>query len=241
MPDEILDAAADAEAKSDETSETVVDDAATDTDADAAKDGEADDDVDSEAAKAAEETKKDEEAADKEPEVRKRTTPADFIRERQARKAARESEAAATDTKANETADDEIPEADQESISKVAGEMMRPLLEEHLNKQDEQEISDFLADPKNEAFKEYRKEALKLIKHESRRHLPISTIFLEAAGYEGIARMGAAAARAADAKARESRVGGDSQRDGGGNASVWSKSGEDFAAEQARVRAIPRD
>lgn len=193
---------------------------------------------DEEAAAAA--AKKSEDDA-KEPEVRKRKTPAEFIRERQARKAEKAKKAEeAHDGDDEGERDDEIPEADQETIGKVAGEIVRPLIEKHLQSEDAAEVAEFLAKPENDVFAPYKEKALKWMNHPSRRNMPISSIFYEVAGPD-LMRIGAERERKASEKARDTQAGGNSSRGDGEAKSVWELSPEEFAAKQAAVRSKQND
>lgn len=189
---------------------------------------------DTDAAKSAADAKAADEA--REPEERKRKTPADFIRERQERKAAKAAAATVADGSDNDGADDDgMTDADKETVGKVAGELVRPLIEKHLAAEDAQEVDEFLSKEGNEEFREYKTKAIKWMNHPSRRNLPVETVFLEVVGREGLLRIGAERARKADEKARGTQAGGGTSR-GDVAKDPWQMTPAEFAAKQQEIR-----
>lgn len=193
----------------------------------------------------------DEEGADdtfkdngEEPEVIQRKTAKDFIIERQKRKIAKmqkQNSDEADDEQDDyeddpiETTDSDDPSDDDDKNSQL--EAMRPIVEKHLADQDSQEVKKFLED--NPDFAPYSSKVERLMKHPSRRQIPVRALFYEAAG-ENLLKMGAERARKADAEAKGTRTGGNSNRDAM-NPTDWSKASKsDLEAEKQRVREAAR-
>lgn len=185
---------------------------------------------------AAEQAKKDEED-NKEPVVRARKSSKDFILERQQKKI-KKLEAKKDDAKEDvddSDEDEDVDEEDEKVVRKVASKILAPIFEEQIAKADEAEVQAFLAN--NKDFAPYEAKVRTYMKHESRRNLPIESIFYEVAGPD-LLKLGAARAKAADDEARENGAGGG---DGGGDDD--EKSGidavttvEEMAAYKVKLR-----
>ena len=173
-----------------------------------------------------------------EPQVRSRMSPKDFIIARQTAKIEKLKAEAMSSTTDDETEDeetgedDEIAPQDEKLISKVVAEKFSPLIEKHLQAEDAQEVSSFIKD--NPDFAPYEKKVSEFMKHESRRHLPIKSIFYEVAG-DDLLKIGAERARQADNEAKQTQTGGGSNRGGNAPKSAWSMTKEEFEAEQLKV------
>lgn len=196
-----------------------------------------------------EEEKDDFEDDGEEPEVKKRMTAKDFIiarKNKQLKKAQEAAEAANSDG----DGDDDDPEGDpvpakpdgndpkdNEDGTEAELEAMRPIVEQHLADQDAQEVTAFLEEYPELA--KYAGKVERLMKHDSRRHIPVRAIFFEVAG-DHLMKIGADRARAADAKAKGTQAGGDSNR-GGIAPKDWSTATkEELEAEKMRVRQNAR-
>ena len=159
-----------------------------------------------EATAAADAAKKAEED-NKQPDVRARKTPKDFILERQQKKiqkleAKKDGE---KDGDGESDEDDDIDEEDEKVVKKVLSKTLAPFFEKQIAAEDETEVQEFLAN--NADFKPYEAKVRTFMKHDSRRSLPISSIFYEVAGPD-LLKLGAARAKAADDEARENSAGG---------------------------------
>ena len=176
---------------------------------------------------------------DGEPTVNTRKTAKDFIIQRKNAKIAKLAKQQAANGKQEDQSEDEPDEGDNDGVSGDESneqeplEAMRPIVEKHLATEDAKEVDAFLKDHPD--FEPYRAKVERWMKHDSRRNLPVSSIFFEVAG-EHLMRIGAERARKADQKAKESQAGGGSNRDAVSPVD-WSKaSREEFEAEQMRVR-----
>ena len=123
---------------------------------------------------------------------------------------------------------DEEADSDEISLDGLA-----PIVEEHIAARDSQEVKGFIAE--NPDFAPFAPKVERWMKHPSRRHLPVSTIFAEVA-MDNMMKIGADRARAADAKAKQTQAGGGSNR-GAVAPKDWRNAPPDeLAAEQLRVR-----
>jgi hypothetical protein len=181
-----------------------------------------------------------------EPEVRQRKTAKDFIIERQQRKIEKlKSKASGNDggQGGNGGESDEEEEEDDEKggqkqlvrelIQEEVLPTLTPVLEKHVQAEDDAEVQAFLAE--NPDFKPYEAQARRFMSHPSRRSLPIKSIFYEVAG-DDLMRIGAERARKADEKARETQAGGGSARGEDTPTDVWSLSPEEFAKKREEIR-----
>lgn len=136
--------------------------------------------------------------------------------------------------------DDGLDPEDAEILSGAIKKAVTPLTEKLAAEEDAKELGNFLGEHPH--FKPYKAKIERFMKHESRRHLPVSTIAMEAVGPEGMMKIGAKLARTADVKKGGSQGG----PAGGGNRSkVQGKSVTDmtpaeFADYQNTVRSKAR-
>src|SRR5690606_11309004 len=114
-----------------------------------------------------------------EPVVRERLSKRDYIIGRQKAKLARE-QAKATQIQDEDIDYNDVTPQDEALISKVVAKRFAPIIERSLAAEDEMEINEFLS--QNPEFKEFESKARRFMQHESRRHLPIKSIFYEVAG-----------------------------------------------------------
>jgi hypothetical protein len=172
--------------------------------------------------------------ANEEPQTRKRNI--DFIRQRQAKKAEK---AAEKGKDAGEDDDDDFETEEDEKIHKIVEKTVSPLVQKAQQEEDNREIADFLSE--NPDLKPYETKVRKFMQHESRKALPISSIFFEVAGND-LLKIGAARERKAAEKAKQTQAGGGTTRSGDPKGkSVLDMTPAEFAAEQQRVRMIQRD
>lgn len=138
------------------------------------------------------------------------------------------------DDEPGEQADDEGAEPDGEGDDAPPYlEGLRPIVEKHIATEDAKEVEAFLKDHPD--LEPYKAKVERWMKHPSRRHLPVSSIFFEVAG-EHLMRIGATRARKADQKAKETQMGGGPNREAT-QPIDWSKATpEQLEAEQMRVR-----
>jgi hypothetical protein len=167
-----------------------------------------------------------------EPITRERLSKRDYIIGRQKAKLAKE-QAKATEIRDEDIDYDNVTPEDEALISKVVAKRFAPIIEKSLAAEDDMEINQFLTE--NPDFKEFEAKARRYMQHESRRHLPIKSIFYEIAG-DKLMKIGAERAKQADQRAKESQVGGGSTRTDIGKPDVWSLTPEQFKAEQDALR-----
>lgn len=183
--------------------------------------------------------KKDKKAPDKKPtptddEPPRRARNADFIIERQEKKAQKNKDGGADQDKGADEADDDVAPEDAEIIDKRIAKALKPLAEKQMQEADKAEIDAFVAE--NPDFKPYADKVAKWAKHPSRQGIPIKSLFFEVAG-DDLMKIGADRRKKADDEARKTGAGGGTNRSGGGaTKGAWEMSPEEFAAEQAKVR-----
>jgi len=171
-----------------------------------------------------------------EPQTRKRNI--DFIRDRQARKA--EKQKAKQDNGAENDGDeeDDLAPEDAKVIDRRVKKILSPFIQKQMADEDAQEIADFVA--KNPDFKPYVEKVARFAQHESRRYMPIESIFYEVAGKD-LLKIGAERGKKADKEAKQTQAGGGSNRGGDTPKNVWDLTPEEFAAEQEKIRNKPRE
>lgn len=181
----------------------------------------------------------------KEPEVATRKTAKDFIIERQQRKIAKMQGQNGNGEYDEGNGGDSGQEGEQfgepndgagkaeENNQEAQFNAMQPIIEQHLADQDAQEVTAFLEE--NPDFTPFAGKVERLMKHPSRRQIPVSAIFYEVAGQQ-LLKMGADRARKADAEARGTQSGGDSNREGTAPIDWSSATPEQVAAEKQRLR-----
>lgn len=180
---------------------------------------------------------KDGEDDDTPPPVRK--TASDYYKERQDRKAAKKANSQKDDDKGKngndiDDDDDEVDPEDEELISKVVERKFKPVLDKIAASEEEQEAKAFFEE--NPEFKAHETKILKWWKDPSRRHLPISTVALEAVGYKNLIKLGAQKEReAADKAKKTASAGANATKTDSGKKDVWGMSKNDFAAKREEV------
>lgn len=172
--------------------------------------------------------------ADEEPKTRKRNI--DFILERKNRKIEK-LESKVDEKEDSEDEDDFVDPDAQKLVQKEVQKALSPFLQKQIEEEDNNEINSFLQE--NPDFKPYADKVRKFAQHESRKHLPIKSIFYEVAGPD-LLKIGADRAKKAGDEAKESNAGG-----GGGDTStaekgVWELTPEEFAQKQEELRNKPR-
>lgn len=188
----------------------------------------------------AKDTQTEEEDDNAEPEVKQRMSPKDYIIQRQQNKIAKLKASQEAETPAEDDDDGVLPE-DEEIINKVVDKRfaaINPILQESIQNsiaaKDDAEINAFLTE--NPDFKQFEAKARRFMAHESRRSIPVKSIFYEVAG-DKLLKIGADRARKADEEARATQTGGGSNRASeGGEKTVFSLSEEEFKAKQEAVR-----
>jgi len=164
------------------------------------------------------------------PPVRK--TASDYYNERHARKSTKVETQKKNDD--DEGADDEdVAPDDEEIISKVIDKRLAPVLEKIVGSEDKEEASKFFNE--NPEFKPYEAKIAKWWQDPSRRHLPISTVALEAIGYKNLIRIGAQKQKEADEKAAQAKTKGSSAGQDGGSKPVSEMTTAEFIAKRDQV------
>ena len=186
---------------------------------------------------------------DSEPVVNKRKSAKDFIIQRQQKKLAKlrkqQGEEPQDGNQPPEGEEGEDPEnqdggEDTNGEDDLPGvlEGFRPIVEKHIAAQDAEEVSSFLKE--NPDFEPYKAKVERWMKHPSRRHLPVSTIFAEVA-MDHLLKIGANRGRQADAEAQQTQAGGGgSNRDAGSPINWKTATKEQLEAEKMRVRQNAR-
>jgi len=165
------------------------------------------------------------------PPARHQLTPKDFIIQRKQKKIEK-LEGADKDGEEDE-GNDILPE-DEAIIDRVVSKKIAPLIKQTLDIADDNDVKDFLKE--NPEFKPFEAKARRWIKDPSRQHLPISTVFYEAAGYSNMLKIGADRKTKADIEANDTKTGGGSSRTPEGGPSVLDLSKDDFEKRQEKVR-----
>ena len=191
----------------------------------------------------------DEEGADdafeddgKDPEVATRKTAKDFIIDRQKRKIEKMQKA----QEGNEGGDEDDPEVDPVPVkpdeddpdddgNEAQMEAMKPIVEEHLAAQDAAEVTAFLEKNKDLDFGQYAGKVERLMKDPSRRQVPVDELFFAVAGRH-LLKIGADRVRKADAEAKGTQSGGDSNRNGLAPKDWSTATKEELETEKQRVR-----
>lgn len=171
--------------------------------------------------------------ADEEPKTRKRNI--DFILERKNRKIEKLQEKGSVED--NEEEDDYVDPDAQKLVQKEIQKALSPFLQKQIEEEDANEINSFLQE--NPDFKPYADKVRKFAQHESRKHLPIKSIFYEVAGPD-LLKIGADRAKRAGDEAKETNAGGGSGDTSTAEKSVWELTPEEFAAKQEEIRNRPR-
>jgi hypothetical protein len=179
------------------------------------------------------ETPKGDEDDKKDPEVRKRLSPQDYIIQRKKKQSEKQGKKEGGEGDESDE-DNEVAPEDKEAIVKVVAKEFAPIFNKTVEAEDNKEIQDFLTE--NPDFKRYESKVRRFMQHPSRRQLPIKSIFYEVAGDE-LLRIGAERSKAADQKAKDSQTGGGSNRSGeeGGKTNL-ELTPEEFEAKKEKIR-----
>lgn len=178
-----------------------------------------------------------------EPPVSKRKTVKDFIIARKEAKIEKlkAQKAGGGDDGGDQTdyeEDDDLDPDDKERILKTVTPLMQPFIDKTLQAEDNAEVDAFIA--KNPEFSPYAAKARKFMSHETRRHIPIETIFMEVVGVDGMMKLGAQRLKNANDKAKNGQTGGGSPGEGGGKKSWANATPAEMEAERARIYANRR-
>ena len=188
-------------------------------------------------AKAPQEDTQMDEDDEAEPEVRPRMSAKDYYIQRQQKKLSKIAkgngdESAGEDNNADEDDDGVAPE-DKALINKVVSEQLAPIIDRTLRADDEHEVQEFIE--KNPEFKPFEAKVKRFMQHESRRQLPIKSIFYEVAG-DKLLKIGADRMKKADEKAKNTQTGGGSNRAEEGEKGDWDLPKDEFEAKQEKIR-----
>lgn len=172
---------------------------------------------------------------DEEPKTRKRNI--DFIKERQQKKADKVRDIK-DDFLDDEDEDEDYMDPDEKkAIARHVNRILDPILKKQMQDEDNQEIDSFIK--QNPDFSPYIDKVKKFSQHESRKNLPIQSLFYEVAGPD-LLRLGAKRAKKAGDEAKDSTAGGGTSNGGTETTSVWDLSLEDFAIQQENLRSKSR-
>jgi len=145
-----------------------------------------------------------------EPPVRKPLlSKQDYIIGRQRSKLLKEKEKANDDEGDESDENDEIAPEDEAMITKVVAKHFAPIIQQTLDAEDDKAVNDFLKE--NPDMRKYESKARRFMKHESRKNIPVESIFYEIAGKE-MFKIGADRKSKADEIAKNSQTGGGSNR-----------------------------
>lgn len=173
---------------------------------------------------------------DGEPKTRKRNI--DFILERKDKKIAK-LEQKANGAKDDEGEDDDVDPNDEKIIGKLVDKRLQPFIEKQAKEEDEAEISSFIQ--KNPEFQPYIDRVRKFASHDSRKNIPIESIFYEVAGKD-LMKIGADKAQKAIDEAKKSGSGGGGDRGGDSGAKpVWDMTPAEFDAYKQDIRSKTRE
>lgn len=172
-----------------------------------------------------------------EPQTRKRTN-VDFILERKNRKIEKLQGKKDDGADEDEGEDDDVDEADAKVIDKRVHKILSPFIQKQMQDEDASEIADFVK--QNPDFAPYAEKVKKFASHDSRKNMPIKSIFYEVAG-DDLLKIGAKRAKKAGDEAKETQAGGGSAAGGTSEKSVWDLTPEEFAEKQEALRNKPRE
>jgi len=129
--------------------------------------------------------------------------------------------------KSNETTTEEPNDQTDPNVREVVREELKGMTQHLREQQDEVEIKNFF--DSNPAYGEHEAKARKYWNHESRRHLPFSTVALEAIGMDNIMKAGADQAKQANDDAGKFNTTGRTSRKVDIKQDWMGMSNEDFA------------
>lgn len=173
---------------------------------------------------------------DSEPDVRK--TPTDFYKQRKARRAAAKGDQGASkknndDDSGDDDSDEDVDPEDAALIDSRVDKRIKPLIDQITTQADRDEANAFFSE--HPEFKPYEAKITRWWQHESRRHLPIKTVAMEAVGFDNLVKMGAQRKQGAVDKAKKLNSGGGAPASNTGKKSVNEMTNEEFEAEKQRV------
>lgn len=174
--------------------------------------------------------------ADEEPKTRKRNI--DFILERKNRKIEKLQDKNNEQQGEDEDDLDNLDPSDAKIIEKQVAKVLSPFLAKQMLDEDSQEIGTFVKD--NPDFAPYAARVAKFAQHQSRKDMPIESIFYEVAGKD-LLKLGADRAKKAVDEAKESRAGGSTGPGGSSEKSVWDLTPDEFSKQQESLRNKPRE
>ncbi len=133
--------------------------------------------------------------------------------------------------------DDGLDPEDQELLNGAIQKAVAPLTEKLAAEEDAKELGNFIS--QNPQLKPYQAKIERFMKHESRKHLPIETVAMEAIGMQKMLQLGAKLGRQSGIKKGSSGSGpsGGGKRGGSPAKSVSEMSEAEFAAYQNEVRS----
>lgn len=131
---------------------------------------------------------------------------------------------------------DDLDPEDAEILNNALTKAVTPLAEKLAAQEDAKALSGFIDE--NPVFKPFKAKIERYMKHESRRHLPIETVAMEAVGAKTLMQLGAKLATRSAIKKGSSGSGptGGGKRGGEPAKSVWDMTPEEFAEQQQKIR-----
>lgn len=142
---------------------------------------------------------------------------------------------------AQETQDDgddeggDLDDEDLQVLDSVVGKAVKPLADKLAQQEDAEALSSFMTE--NPAFKPYKAKIERFMKHDSRKHLPIETVAMEAVGIKELIRIGSKLGKQSSFKKQTSGPStGGGNRGGAPKKSFSDMSEAEFAAAQQELR-----
>jgi len=163
-----------------------------------------------------------------------------YIGLRHGKKAAKQGAQKSDDEGEDGDDDDGLDPEDAQILDGAIKKAVAPLTEKLAAEEDAKELGNFLGEHPH--FKPYKAKIERFMKHPSRRHLPVTTIAMEAVGPDGMMKIGARIARQADVKKGGSQGGptGGGKRGAAPAKSVADMTPAEFADYSNGVRAKAR-
>ena len=132
--------------------------------------------------------------------------------------------------------DEDLTPEEEDALNKHIQEAVSPLVERITAEDNAKELNSFLSE--NPDFKPFKAKIERYMNHDTRKHLPVTTIAMEAVGPEGMMKIGAKMARQSDQKKSGSRADtGGGSRNAPQGKSVMDMSDAEFAEYQNKVRS----
>lgn len=163
-----------------------------------------------------------------------------YIGLRHGKKAAKQGGQKSDDDGGEDDDDTGLDPEDEEILSGAIQKAVAPLTEKLAAEEDAKELGNFLGEHPH--FKPYKAKIERFMKHPSRRHLPVTTVAMEAVGPEGMMKIGARIARQSDMKKGGSQGGptGGGKRGAAPAKSVADMTPAEFAEYSNGIRAKAR-